>query len=128
MFYRVLADVVVVTHLVFIAFVVLGGLLALRWRFAPVLHLPAALWGVYIELSGGICPLTPLENNLRQMAGSEGYSGGFIDHYIVPIVYPAGLSDELQMVFAGLVILANILVYSFVLWRRLRGPRGSQAA
>ncbi len=128
MFHRALADVVVVTHLVFIVFVVLGGLLALRWRLAPLLHLPAALWGVYIELSGGLCPLTPLENELRQAAGSAGYSGGFVEHYVVPIVYPAALSEQLQVVLASVVILANVLVYSFVLWCRLRGTRGSPAA
>jgi hypothetical protein len=120
MFYRALADFVVVTHLAFIVFVVLGGLLALRWRLAPLLHLPAALWGVYIELSGGICPLTPLEYKLRQAAGSSGYAGGFVEHYVVPIVYPAALSEQLQIVLASVVVLANILAYSFVLWRKLR--------
>jgi hypothetical protein len=120
MFYRALADFVVVTHLAFIVFVVLGGLLALRWRLAPLLHLPAALWGVYIELSGGICPLTPLEYKLRQAAGSPGYAGGFVEHYVVPIVYPAALSEQLQIVLASVVVLANILAYSFVLWRKLR--------
>ncbi len=128
MLYRVLADFVVVAHLAFILFVVLGGLLALRWWFAPFLHLPAAAWGVYIELSGGLCPLTPLENSLRQSAGSAGYSGGFVEHYIVPIVYPAALSEKLQMVLAGLVVLATVLVYSFVLWHKLRDIRQSRAA
>ena len=128
MFYRALADFVVVTHLAFIVFVVLGGLLALRWRLAPLLHLPAALWGVYIELSGGICPLTPLENELRQAAGSSGYAGGFVEQYVVPIVYPAALSEQLQIVLASVVVVANVLVYSFVLWRKLRCTRGSLPA
>ncbi len=128
MFYRAFADFVVVVHLAFIVFVVLGGLFALRWRLGPVVHLPAALWGVYIELSGGLCPLTPLENKLRQAAGSAGYSGGFVEHYVVPIVYPAALSEQLQIVLASLVIVANTLVYSFVLWRKFRSTRGSLAA
>ncbi len=128
MFYRAFADFVVVVHLAFIVFVVLGGLFALRWRLGPVVHLPAALWGVYIELSGGLCPLTPLENKLRQAAGSAGYSGCFVEHYVVPIVYPAALSEQLQIVLASLVIVANTLVYSFVLWRKFRSTRGSLAA
>lgn len=128
MIYRALADFVVVTHLAFIFFVVLGGLFALRYRFAPLVHLPAVLWAVYIELSGGLCPLTPLENELRRSAGSSGYAGGFVEHYVVPVVYPADLSDQLQIVLASLVILANALVYSFVLWRKVRHTRNSLAA
>ncbi len=78
---RALADLVLVVHLAFIVFVVVGGVLALRWRWAPLLHLPAAGWGVFVELSGRVCPLTPLENALRHAAGSSGYSGGFIEHW-----------------------------------------------
>ena len=127
MVYRALADVVVVIHLVFILFVIAGGLLALRWRWAPFLHLPAAFWGVFIEVSGRVCPLTPLENALRRAAGSSGYSGGFIEQYLVPIVYPSALSHAAQLLLAGLVVLANALVYS-VVWRRHRGARGRLAA
>ncbi len=127
MVYRALADFVVVSHLAFIVFVVLGGLLALRWRLVPLLHLPAALWGVYIELSGGLCPLTPLEIKLRQAAGSAGYEGGFVEHYVLPIVYPAALSERTQIVLASLVILANVLVYSFVLWRKRRSTAPTAA-
>jgi len=123
MLHRALADLVVVTHFAFIVFVVLGGLLALRWRLMPLAHLPAALWGVYIELSGGICPLTPLENTLRQGAGSSGYAGGFVEHYLVPIVYPAVLSEGLQIALAILVILANLLVYALVVRHGLRRAR-----
>lgn len=118
MIYRVLAEIVLVTHLAFIIFVVAGGLLALRWRWAPLVHLPAALWGVYIALSGGICPLTPLENRLRRAAGSSGYSGGFIEHYIVPIIYPESLTDSFQLVMVGALVLANVAIYSVVLWHR----------
>jgi hypothetical protein len=114
---RLLADATLVLHLAFIVFVVAGGLLALRWRRAPWLHLPAALWGVWIELSGGICPLTPLENALRRAAGSSGYQGGFVEHYLLPVVYPAGLSPRVQLALAAAVVLANAAVYGFV-WRR----------
>ena len=120
MIHRVLADFVVVFHLAFIVFVVAGGLLALRWRWVPLVHVPAALWGVYIELSGGICPLTPLENALRRAAGSSGYSGSFVEHYIVPVIYPASLSSSVQLALAGSLVLANLVIYSVVLWYRHR--------
>jgi hypothetical protein len=128
MLYHALADLVLVFHLAFIIFVVAGGLLALRWWWLPLVHLPAALWGLYIELSGGICPLTPLENALRRAAGASGYSGSFIEHYVVPVVYPAALSHSLQLVLAGLLVLANLLVYSVVIWRRGRRQRPRLAA
>ena len=115
---RVLADAVLVAHLVFVLFVVFGGFLALRWR-TPALHVPAALWGFLVELTGGVCPLTPLENSLRRAAGAEGYSGGFIEHYLVPLIYPAGLSRSVQLVLAGAVIGVNLVVYLSV-WRLLR--------
>jgi hypothetical protein len=120
--HRVLADLVVVLHLAFIAFVVAGGVLTLRWRWAALVHLPAAAWGVYVEVSGGVCPLTPLENALRRAAGGAGYSGGFIENYVVPVIYPGGLSEPVQLLLAGLVVLANALVYG-VAWRRARRAR-----
>jgi hypothetical protein len=123
---RALADLVLLLHLAFILFVVAGGLLALRWRWAPLVHLPAAVWGVFIEVSGGICPLTPLENALRRAAGSSGYPGSFIDHYLVPVVYPDSLSHPVQLVLAGLVVLVNGLVYMAVF--RRRRARGRLAA
>ncbi len=123
MLYRVLADLVLVLHLAFILFVLWGGLLTLRWRWAPLVHLPAAVWGVLIEVSGGPCPLTPLENALRRAAGASGYSGGFIEQYLVPAIYPAALSHPLQLLFAGVVVLTNAVVY-WVSWRRLRSARG----
>ena len=125
---RALADIILVSHLAFIVFVVAGGLLALRWRWVPLVHLPAACWGVYVELAGRICPLTPLENTLRRAAGDAGYPGGFIEHYLVPIVYPAALSHSLQIGLAGLVVLANLIVYSVVLWRWYRRSRRTLAA
>ncbi|MDP3938192.1 MAG: DUF2784 domain-containing protein [Deltaproteobacteria bacterium] len=123
MVYHTLAGLVVVLHLAFIIFVVVGGLLALCWHWAPLVHLPAALWGVFIEVSGGVCPLTPLENALRRAAGASGYSGGFIEHYLVPTIYPVALSHPVQLLLASLVVLANALVYWFV-WRRYRRARG----
>jgi hypothetical protein len=117
---RIAADLVVVAHLAFILFVVLGGLLVLKWPRAAWLHLPAAAWGALIEFCGWICPLTPLENRLRHAGASHGYAGGFIDHYILPLVYPAGLSRQLQLALGAAVIIINLAIYSFVLLRRSR--------
>ena len=117
MIYRALADLVLVLHLAFIVFAVAGGLLALRWRWAPLVHLPAALWGVLVQVSGRLCPLTPLENTLRSAAGDAGYAGGFIEHYLVPTIYPVALSPRVGLLLASLVVLANALAYSIVWWR-----------
>jgi len=117
--YSLLADAVLLFHLAFIVFVGVGGLLVLWWKRAMWLHLPLAAWGVWIELSGDVCPLTPLENALRRMAGEQGYSGGFIEHYILPIVYPPGLTREVQLVLAALVVVLNLGIYGFV-WARRR--------
>jgi hypothetical protein len=122
MLQRALADVVLLLHLAFVLFVVAGGLLALHWRWAPVVHLPAAGWGVFIEVTGRICPLTPLENALRRAAGSSGYPGGFIEHYLVPLIYPESLSQPIQLVLAGVVVVVNGGIYSAVFLRR-RGRR-----
>lgn len=122
MIYHALSDLVLVLHLAFIVFVVAGGLLALRWGWVPLVHLPAVLWGVFIEVSGGVCPLTPLENALRRAAGVSGYSGGFIEHYLAPAIYPSALSQPAQLALAGLLVLANALVYS-VVCRRQRSAR-----
>lgn len=116
----VLADLVVLLHLAFILFVMLGGLLVLRWRRLMWLHLPVVVWGAAIEFIGWICPLTPLENRLRAAAGEAGYSGGFIEHYLIPLIYPAGLTRELQWLLGALVLLVNAAVY----WRVLRGRSG----
>jgi len=112
-----LADGVLVLHLAFIVFVMLGGLLVLRWPRVAWLHVPAVLWGIYVELSGRLCPLTPLENSLREAAGQAGYSGGFIEHYVTAVIYPDGLSRGIQMVLAASVVLVNGLVYCR-LWAR----------
>lgn len=118
MTHRALADLVLLLHCGFIIFVVAGGLLALRWRWAPLLHLPAVVWGVIVEACGTVCPLTPIENALREAAGSSGYSGGFIDHYLFPVVYPEFLSQPVQFALAGLVVGVNVLVYAAVSRRR----------
>jgi hypothetical protein len=122
MIHRLAADAVLLLHLGFILFVLLGGVLAVRWRWAPLLHLPAAAWGVYIELSGGLCPLTPLENRLRIAAGDAGYAGGFIEHYLLALIYPAGLTQDVQYVLAAIVVGVNALAYGWV-WRRRRRRR-----
>lgn len=119
MIYSVLADLVLALHFGFIVFVVLGGLLALRWPRAAFVHLPAAVWGILIELFGWICPLTPIENSLRRAAGEAGFAGGFIEHYLLPVIYPGGLTREVQLALAAIVIAVNVVVYVIV-WRRVR--------
>jgi len=116
--YSLLADLVVIAHLTFILFVVGGGLLAFRWKRAVWLHLPAAGWGVLIELAGWVCPLTPLENRLRLKAGELGYEGSFVEHHILPLVYPEELTRNGQLVLGGLVLVVNALVYAALLGRR----------
>lgn len=119
MLYRLLADLVVVVHCGFVLFVVLGGLLALRWPRAAWFHLPAALWGAGIEFAAGICPLTPLENHLRRLGGEAGYAGGFVEHYLLPVLYPDGLTRGVQLGLGTFVLLLNLVVYTIV-WRRRR--------
>jgi hypothetical protein len=124
MSYNVLADLVVVFHLGFVFFVCVGGLLALRWPRVLWVHLPAALWGMWVEFSSTVCPLTPLENHLRRLGGEAGYSGGFIAHYILPVLYPAGLSRPVQIVLGIFVGMLNVTIYLYVLvWRRRRSGR-----
>ena len=105
------ADAVLLLHLVFVVFVVLGGFLAWRWRWLAWIHVPAAAWGALIEFSGWICPLTPLENHFRRLAGMGGYEGSFVEQYIVPIVYPAGLTSSLQWVLGLTVVALNAVAY-----------------
>lgn len=114
------ADFLALTHFAFILFVVFGGLLALRWPRVAWLHLPAAIWGALIEFCGWVCPLTPLENRLRQLAGADDYADGFIEHYLLPVIYPAGLTRELQMLIGSGVILINLVIYGIVFLRRKR--------
>ncbi len=117
MIYRLLADSVLVLHLLFIGFVVFGGLFALRSPCIALAHLPAACWGAFIELTGGLCPLTLLEVEFRQVAGDAGYSGSFIEHYLLPVIYPAGLTRDIQFWVAGFVILINVAIYGVLVYR-----------
>lgn len=128
MAYRLLADVLVGIHFLFVAFVVLGGFLAWRWRRVAWVHVPAAVWGALIELAGWICPLTPLENALRARAGDAGYAGGFIEHYLIPIVYPAGLTRGTQIVLGAAAIAVNVVAYGalFAKMRRRGAASGEQ--
>ncbi len=118
MIYRLFADLLVLIHLGFVLFVVLGGLLVLRWPRLLWLHLPAAAWGAWIEVAGWICPLTPLENALRHRAGEAGYGGGFIVHYLLGLLYPEGLTREDQFVLSGIVVAVNLIAYAILLRRR----------
>lgn len=120
--YRSLADAVLLLHFAFVAFVALGGLLVLyRWTFAWW-HLPAAAWGAFVELYLHVCPLTPLENGLRTRGGGESYTGGFIAHYIEPVIYPPGLTPGMQLVLGLVLVIANILLYACA-WGRHRAGR-----
>lgn len=112
-----LADVVLVVHALFVAWAVLGALAVWRWRWLAVLHLPALAWAVWIETSGRVCPLTPLEVSLRRAAGEAGYSGGFLDHYLGAILYPDGLTRQTQWVLAGLLAAFNVVLYGLMVRR-----------
>lgn len=114
MIYRLLADFVVVVHFMFVVFVVAGGLLVLRWPRVAWAHVPAAAWGVLIEFAGWTCPLTPLEFALRLRGGQAGYEGGFIEHYVLPILYPAGLERRTQFVLGGTALAVNVAIYLIV--------------
>lgn len=119
MFWRLAADAVLVLHLGFIVFALLGALLALRWRAVIALHLPAVAWAVWIESSGGICPLTHLENAWRLRAGQQGYATSFVEHHLLGVIYPDGLTRDVQFALAALVLLVNLAIYAS-LWRRTR--------
>lgn len=116
MLYRALSDLVVIIHLAFVVFVLFGGLLVLQWRRVRWLHLPAVAWGAGIEFGGWICPLTPLENWLRMQGGESGYSSDFLEHYVLSLLYPAGLTREVQIVLGAVVLAVNLAIYGW-LWR-----------
>ena len=122
--WSLLADGVVVIHFAFTAFVIFGGFLTWRWRWLVFAHLPALAWGVWVEVSATICPLTPLENHLRQLAGESGYSGGFLAHYLVAVLYPPGLTWRIQWVLAAVLVALNAVAYGRLLWHsRGQGTR-----
>jgi hypothetical protein len=124
MLHRLAADAVLLLHAAFIVFAVLGALPALRWRWWPALHLPAAAWAFFVEATGRLCPLTTVENELRRRAGDQGYAGGFIEHYLWPLIYPDGLTRPTQWALALGVLLVNALIYGLV-WRRRRQRRAA---
>ena len=127
MFDRYLADAIVVVHLIFVMYAVFGGVLVLKWVYTVYSHVPALLWGIAVEVNGWICPLTPLENELRAKAGLAGYTGGFVEHYVLPVLYPDNLTRLDQWTLAAVLILVNVVIYVFVIrkygWLKLKGRR-----
>ena len=123
---RIGADLVVIAHLGFVIFVALGGFLVLRYPKLVLIHVPAFVWGVWIEATGGICPLTPLENTLRRRAGDAGYESGFIEHYIYPLIYPPGLTRDVQTWLAVSVLAMNGAIYGWLLLRRRHRRSGDR--
>jgi hypothetical protein len=119
MYYQILADLVVIVHLLFIIFALFGGLLLFLRGYLVFIHVPAAIWAALISFKGWICPLTPLENVLRSAAGAEGYTGGFVAHYLIPLIYPVSLTLKIQIIFGIFVVLINIGIYAFVYYKRL---------
>jgi hypothetical protein len=117
-----LADFLVIVHFAFVVFVAGGALLVLRWRRLAWVHVPAAIWGVFIEASGGICPLTPLEQSLRTAAGESPYTGDFVTQYLVPVLYPPDLTRHVQWALALVVVVTNVVIYGVLLTRRRSAP------
>lgn len=120
---RALADLVLLVHLGFVVFVAAGALAVWRWPRLAWLHVPAALWGAYVELSGRLCPLTPLENALRRQGGGASFAGGFVDHYVSAVLYPDGLTRGRQLVLGALVVALNVTAYGAIAVRRAALPR-----
>lgn len=114
---RILADALVLLHLAFIMFVLAGGLGVVYRLWLAWLHIPAVVWAVLLEFNGWICPLTPLENHFRRLAGEEGYAGGFVEHYLVPLIYPQSLTEAMQIILGGIVLLVNGMVYAWLILR-----------
>ena len=121
--YALAAGFIVIVHAAFVTFVIVGGLLVLRWPRVAWIHLPAAVWGALIEFQGWVCPLTPLEQRLWDQAGHHGYESGFIEHYVVPVLYPAGLTRSAQITLGLLVVLINVAVYGVAFVRAKRRTR-----
>ncbi|AVD95105.1 MULTISPECIES: DUF2784 domain-containing protein [Pseudomonas] len=123
MLYRLAADTLVLLHLAFILLVLFGGLLVLRWRPALLLHLPVLAWGLAVECLHLGCPLTIWENRMRNAAGDAGYQGSFVEHYVWPLIYPTGLTPQIQLLLGTFVLALNLGIYSYVAWR-WRRPSG----
>jgi hypothetical protein len=122
-----IADLVMLAHFLFIAFALLGSFLLLKWPRVIWLHIPAIAWGAYIELSGNFCPLTPLENHYRALAGESTYGEGFITHYLGPVIYPANFTRGWQFFALGVLLATNAIGYGLYLWRRRSGLTGNLA-
>jgi hypothetical protein len=122
--YRLAADLTLLLHLLFIIFVLLGGLLCLHRIHWAWLHLPAMAWGVWVEWAGWICPLTPIENHFRHLASNQGYREGFVEHYLVPLIYPGQLTVSLQWILGSSVLIINIFVYLYVCKKKLKTKQG----
>ena len=122
MAYRAAADAILVTHFAFVLFAVLGAFLVLRWPRLAWLHIPAVVWTAFVEFSGTICPLTPLEVILRRQAGEAGYAGGFIEHYVVSLLYPEGLARDTQTILGAIVVVINAAIYIVAFMRRRASP------
>jgi len=118
--YLLLADLIIILHLGFIVFAALGGLLLFKWPRIAWFHLPAVIWGAITEFMGIICPLTPLEIWLRQLAGADPYQGGFISHYLAPLIYPPGLTPSTQWLLGGILVALNVLIYGWLVAYKLR--------
>jgi Protein of Unknown function (DUF2784) len=123
MLFQFAAAAVLLLHLSFILFVLLGGVITAWWRWMPIVHLPAAAWGIFVELTGRTCPLTYLENHFRIEAGQSGYGESFIEHYLLTIIYPAGLTRGVQFALAGAVVMVNVAVYGWLLYLRHMADR-----
>lgn len=121
MIYRIAADLVVLIHFGFILFVVVGGFLVFKWSKASFFHIPAVIWGILVEFTGGICPLTPLENKFRLAGGEAGFKGGFIEKYIIFIIYPEELTRGIQILLGFVVIVINISIYGYLFYKRRAG-------
>lgn len=115
---RLLADLVLVVHFLFVVFVAVGGFLVLRWNRLAWAHVPAVLWGAAIEFRNGVCPLTPLEKFFRTRAGQATYEHGFIENYLLPIVYPAGMTRQVQLVLGFTALGVNLAIYGWIVWSR----------
>ncbi|MFE8071440.1 DUF2784 domain-containing protein [Marinobacteraceae bacterium S3BR75-40.1] len=123
MFYSLAADAVLIVHFLFILFVMLGGFLVWRWSWIAWLHLPAVIWGALVEFNHWVCPLTPLENALRRAGEQQGSGGDFIGHYLLPVIYPAGLTAEIQGWLGGVVVLVNVSAYAGLWFLRRQKKR-----
>lgn len=121
--YQFLADMVLLAHLVFIVFALAGGLLLLRWPRLIWLHIPAMMWAVFVEVTARVCPLTPLENYFRELAGGNAYQGAFIERYLLPLLYPAGLTPAIQLLLAGAIVVLNAIIYTVFIRVRKRKYR-----